>query len=116
MPALGTTPRRGIRWRSAVGTVVVVMVLFIIFVFSVRWFRARPAKNDAVAPSIADVLTPDPISRSVIQNAIDTHSRLATLYRQGTDEIVGEATRGEKDGGYYVELKANVPEIDREKT
>ncbi len=99
---------------SAIGTVLAIIVLFVIFVFAVRWFRAEPSQEEATVDSIADVLTPDPISRSVIQSAIDTQSRSATLYWQGTGEVVGEATRGEKDSAFYVELQTRLPEIDRE--
>ncbi len=109
--------RKWIRIGSAIGTGVAVVALFLVFVFAVRWFRADTSEQDnPKIDSIADVLTPDPISQAVIESAIDTESRIASLYLRGTGEMIGEAKRGEKDGVFYVELKTRLPEIDREKT
>lgn len=91
----------------------VVIVLFIVFVFSIRWFRTDSSQGIETVPSIANVLTPDPISQAVIENSIDTQSRVAALYWQATGKMVGEARRGEKDGGFYFELETRLPEIDR---
>jgi hypothetical protein len=92
----------------------VVLLLFVVFVFAVRWFRSDAPSEESVVPSIADVLKPDPISQAVIDSSIDTDSREATLVWLATGERVGTATRGEKDGRFYVELKTSLPEIDRE--
>lgn len=105
---------RARRWGSAVGTVVAVVVLFLVFVVSVKWFRSDPVVEEATVASIADVLKPDPISQAVIDGAIDTESREATLYWTSTSERVGAVSRGEKDDRYYVEMKTSLPEIDRE--
>ncbi|MBI4435499.1 hypothetical protein HY630_02410 [Candidatus Uhrbacteria bacterium] len=106
--------KRTHRWESATVTAVCVIVLFIIFVVAVRWFRSEPIAEESVVSSIANVLKPDPISQAVIDGAIDTQSREATLAWVSTGERVGAATRGEKDDRYYFEMKAALPEIDRE--
>lgn len=102
------------RWGSAAGTVAAVVILFLVFVFAVREFRDTEPEEETVVASIADVLKPDPISQAVIDGAIDTESREATLYWTATSERVGSATRGEKDDRYYLELKTSLPQIDRE--
>ena len=102
------------RWGSATVTAVCVIVLFIVFVVAVRWFRSEPIAEESVVSSIANVLKPDPISQAVIDGAIDTQSREATLVWMADGEHVGAATRGEKDDRYYVEMKTFLPEIDRE--
>jgi hypothetical protein len=101
------------RWGSTL-TFGVVAVLFVVFVLAVRWFRSEPVAEESVVSSIADVLKPDPISQAVIDGAIDTQSREATLAWVTTGERVGAAVRGEKDDRYYVEMKTSLPEIDRE--
>ena len=96
---------RAHRWGSTTLTFVIVAVLFVMFVFAVRWFRSEPVLEESVVSSIADVLKPDPISQAVIDGAIDTQSREATLAWVTTGERVGAAVRGEKDDRYYVEIK-----------
>ncbi|MBI5793500.1 hypothetical protein HZA87_00205 [Candidatus Uhrbacteria bacterium] len=110
----GSKERQKIRWGSTIGTSVLVLILFVLFVFAVRWFRAAPVQEPSAVSSIADVFTPDPISQAVIDNAIDTESKTATLKWAATAEAVGEARRGEKDDKFYVEFKLSLPEIDRE--
>lgn len=102
------------RWGSTAGTAVAVLVLFIVFVVAVREFRDKEPEEEAVVSSIADILKPDPISQAVIEGAIDTQSREATLAWLTTGERVGAAVRGEKDDRYYLEMKTTLPEIDRE--
>lgn len=102
------------RWGSTAVTAIVVLVLFIVFILAVRWFRSEPEQEESVVSSIADVLKPDPISQAVIDGAIDTQSRQATLNWVASGERVGAATRGEKDDRYYFEMKTSLPEIDRE--
>lgn len=102
------------RWGSTAVTAVVVLVLFIVFIFAVRWFRSEPVAEESVVSSIANILKPDPISQAVIDGAIDTQSREAALNWVASGERVGAATRGEKDGRYYFEMKTSLPEIDRE--
>ncbi|NQV89832.1 hypothetical protein HQ487_00320 [Candidatus Uhrbacteria bacterium] len=103
-----------VRVSSAVGSVGVVIVLFLVFIIAVKWFRAEPIPEEEVVSSIVDVLKPDPISQAVIDGAIDTVSRDAELYWKSSNARVGSASRGEKDGKYYVEMKMTLPEIDRE--
>lgn len=102
------------RWGSTTLTGAVVLALFIVFIFAVREFREEEPNEESVVTSIADVLKPDPISQAVIDGAIDTQSREATLTWVTSGERVGAATRGEKDDRYYVEMKTSLPEINRE--
>lgn len=104
---------RARRWGSTAITAVAVLALFVVFVLAVRWFRSEPVAEESVVSSIADVLKPDPISQAVIDGAIDTQSREATLNWVASGERVGAATRGEKDDRYYFEMKTSLPEIDR---
>lgn len=99
---------------STAGTVLLVLVLFGVFILSVRWFRSSPAEEDELVSSIVDVMKPDPISQAVIEGAIDTQSREAIMRWMATGDTVGTAVRGEKDDGYYLELTMQLPEIDRE--
>jgi hypothetical protein len=95
-------------------TVIVIVVLFVGFVFAVKWFRSGSQTEEEVVPSVANILTPDPISQAVIDGSIDRESRIAGLYWQANKEIVGEAKRGEKDDKFYLEIDAALPAIDRE--
>lgn len=110
----GSGQRQTIRWGSAIGTGALVLILFVVFVFAVRWFRSAPIEEEQTVSSIADILTPDPISQAVIDSAIDTESRIASLRWVATGEVVGEARRGEKDDKFYIEFISTLPEIDRE--
>lgn len=111
---LKNTQKKSVRWGSAIGSVGAVILLFILFVVAVAWFRSEPVVEEEVVSSIVDVLKPDPISQAVIDGAIDTQSREATLYWKSTGARVGSASRGEKDELYYVEMKMDLPAIDRE--
>src|SRR3989338_10225106 len=102
--------KRNIRWGSSVGTGVIVLSLFLIFVLAVKWFRSEPVEEKMTVPSLVDVLTPDPISEAFINGSIDTESREARLAWVATGESVGTALRGKKDEGYYLELKTVLPE------
>ncbi len=106
--------KKGIRWGSAIGTGLIVIALFLLFVFAVKWFRAEPPAEVTDTDSIVNILTPDPISQAIINGAIDTEAREANLLWVATGEELGEARRGQKDDGYYVEIKTLLPEIDRE--
>jgi len=102
------------RLGSAVGTGAMVVVLFIVFIFAVQWFRApKEELEEVLVSSIVDVLTPDPISEAVLK-AIDTESKEATLHWISTGELLGEAERGVKDDRYYFEAELSLPEIDRD--
>ena len=82
---------------------------------AVKWFRSEPVEEKRTVPSVVDVLTPDPISQTLVNGFIDTQSREARLIWLATGGSIGTALRGDKDGKYYLELKTNLPEIDREK-
>ena len=106
--------KKSFRWGSAIGSVGAVVLLFVLFVVAVTWFRSESIVEEDGVSSIVDILKPDPISQSVIDGAIDTESRDATLYWKSTGERVGMASRGKKDDLYYIEIKLSLPEIDRE--
>jgi len=104
------------RYKSLFGTGAVVVVLIALFVISVAWFRStKSTPQEETVDSIADVLTPTPMSVELIDRAVDKESRYAKLLWLGSGEEVGEARRGKKDDNYYVDVKATLPEIDREK-
>ncbi len=105
------------RWRfkPILGTGAAVILLVILFVVLVAWFRSsKSAPSEEIVDSIADVLTPTPVSVELIERAVDTQSREAILYWLGSGEEIGEARRGEKDGAYYLRVKTSLPAIDRE--
>ncbi len=106
--------KKGIRWGSTIGTTVIVVILFGVFILAVFWFRAEPEVVEEEMDSIVHVLTPDPISQAVLNGAIDTQARDAQLRWVATGELLGNAARGEKDDRYYFEMKMVLPEIDRE--
>lgn len=111
----GRTTSGGIkRWFSVAGTGVIVVVLVVIFVIAVFWFRRPKDRVEQRIDSIAEVLRPDPISEAVLKGVLDTESREAKLHLVTSLEEVGEARRGKKDERYFFELKASLPEIDRE--
>jgi hypothetical protein len=101
-------------WWSTVGTVMVVIILFVVFVLAVGWFRAPKDDVRTRVNSIADVMTPDPINESVIAGAIDTEDREALIYPMGSESSIGLAKRGEKNDAYFFEITSSLPEIDRE--
>ncbi len=106
--------RPRLKWESAVGTGLVVLILFFVFVVAVKWFRAPKEEVVVSEIDITNVLTPDPVASHVIEKGIDRDSKDANLFWLGTGEQIGEAARGEKDGKYYLEIESPLPEIDRE--
>ncbi|MBI5369757.1 hypothetical protein HZA85_00995 [Candidatus Uhrbacteria bacterium] len=102
------------RVMSGASTGLVVLGLFIIFVIAVLRFRHTPEVTSSVqTPSIAQVFRPDPVSQAVVNDAIDTQSREATL-RLLSGSSVGTVHRGTKDERYFLEITSDLPMIDRE--
>ncbi|MBI4714012.1 hypothetical protein HY771_02395 [Candidatus Uhrbacteria bacterium] len=96
-------------------TGIIVIGLIVLFIASVIWFRQPKDTVEDRIDSIADVLSPDPVSQAVLNGAIDTESKSAQLFLvETTSEEVGQARRGTKDGRYFFETKARLSEIDRE--
>lgn len=102
------------RLGSTAVTGLAVVGLFIVFVFAVLEFRKPNVVPEDRVDSIAEVMTPDPISAAVIAGAIDTESEHATIHPINSLESIGLARRGEKDGAYNIEFTTSLPEIDRE--
>jgi hypothetical protein len=94
-------------------TGIIVSALVILFVVAVIWFRQPKETVDDRIDSIADVLKPDPVSQAVLNGAIDKVTKTTQLFLVATNETVGEARRGEKDGRFFYEMKTKLPEIDR---
>ncbi len=116
-------PKQPLRWKSSLSTGVIVFALFILFIFSVMWFRKPKQKEDPHVRSIANILTADPISEAAFKGAIDTESKTAELFLMNGKTHAGQASRGIKSDGlvfvgderYFFEMKTTLPEIDREK-
>lgn len=89
------------------------ILLFVLFVIAVAWFRKPKEVLDDRIESIAEVLRPDPISQAVLNGAIDTKSKTAFLKLVASGNGVGEAIRGMKNDKPFFEFKAQMPEIDR---
>ncbi len=103
------------RARSPKGlTGIIVLVLFVMFIFLVMWFRQPKDQAENQLDSIAQVLRPDPISQAVLNGAMDTESRTASLFLSANGQSVGEAQRGKQNDQYFFELETSLPEIDRE--
>lgn len=102
------------RWVERVGPISVVVGFVIVFIVSVAWFRQPDPVEETTIDSIASILRPDPISQAILNGAIDVESPSASLKLVSNQKIVGQAHRGIKDGHYFLELSASMPEIDRE--
>jgi len=90
------------------------LLLFFVAVF---WFRATGNKKGETqnVNSTADILTPRSVASSVIEGGIDVNSAVASLIGLNSKQVVGQATRGTKNGTYFFEAKATLLPIDREK-
>lgn len=97
------------------GTLGIVLVLVGLFAYGIWWFRFAPKDESAAAASdsIADVLTPSPVSSAVIA-ATESASNDAILRDAAGGSASGEAERDTDDGQFFFRVKANLPEIDRE--
>ncbi len=102
-------------WGSTLGTGVLVLGLFIVFVIAVGWFRSsKPEPVEKTIDSIAEVMKPDPISQAVINGAIDKESKEARMRLVASQADIGFVKRGTKDDKYFLESELTLPEIDRE--
>lgn len=109
--------RRG----PAIGTIAAtggaVLFLFGLFAYGIWWFRFAP-KDEPVAAepdSIADVLTPSPVSAAVIASTAG-NARDAKLRDVSGGSASGTASRENDDGQFLLKMKASFAEIDREAT
>ncbi|NBS41480.1 hypothetical protein EBS80_02365 [bacterium] len=99
----------------AATTGIAVVALVALFVLGIRWFRAKHDENVAAAApeeTIAAVLTPSPVSASVIAASV-TGSASAKLRDVSGGGSSGTASREEDGGQFFLKLKANLGEIDR---
>ncbi len=110
--------RRPIRVGAMLGTGVIVLGLFGLFVYGIYQFRFAPKDETPTAagvPTVSDVLTPSPVTASAVLAQSAANARVANLRQVQTGTIIGSATRGEKDKHYYLTINTDLPEIDREK-
>src|SRR3989338_1141442 len=105
--------KKGIRWGSSIGTGLIVLFLFIVFVCALIWFRQPKKTVEDRIDSIATVLTPDPISQSILSGIIDTETKVAQIFLLSDSGQIGEAERGMKDDHSFFTIAAQLPEIDR---
>ena len=97
-------------------TWLLVACLGILFIVAVFWFRSTGNKKSetGIVNSIANVFTPRPVDSSIVEGGINLTSKDASLIGVNSKQIVGQATRGTKDGKYFFEGKAILPTINRE--
>lgn len=102
---------------TAVVTAVAALAVVVLFVSGIRWFRARHDESVAAAAAPADavapVLAPSPVSASAIA-ALAKGSASAKLRDVQGGGSSGTASREDDGGQFFLRLKANIPEIDRE--
>lgn len=101
---------------TAVKTIVLVVGLVALFAYGIWWFRfgKGEAPDEVVEPSSqADVMRASPVSTATIAaHASDaTEARLRDV-RGGSAS--GTATRETDDGQFFLKLKADLPEINRD--
>jgi len=111
---MGLKKKQGLALGTKVGTGLVVLGLFVLFVMAVAWFRKPPESVKDPIDSIAEIMKPDPINQAILSGAIDTTSENASIHLMGSQEVQGSVKRGKKDDAYYLEAKMSLPEIDRE--
>lgn len=107
---------RSVPYGTIFGTVGIVAVLVVLFAYGIWWFRFDRDAESAVTESddtIANVLTPSPVSTAALAAARDASNR-ATLHDAAGGSASGEAERDTDGGQFFFRLKANLPEIDRE--
>jgi len=106
-------PKRSWKFSS---TWIPISILALLFIVSVFWFRsgAHKTKIENLVDSTAHVLTPKPVDQAVVTGGIELQSYSASLKGVKSGQVVGQATRGQKDGRYFFETKAALPAIDRE--
>lgn len=107
------SPSKHRSWFSIVGTIGIVVLLFIAFVVAVAWFRASKPKESPLVESISDVLTKEQVSEKLIEQAIDTDSVIASLALVSDGSVLGKAVRSEFGRPYELNMTAVLPEIDR---
>lgn len=101
------------RFGSRIVTITLVLGLCVLFVVLLFWFRRPQPVNQDGIDSIAQILTPDPISQFLVNGAIDTISKTAQLFLVADWTGLGQAERGRKDDRPFFQIKAELPEIDR---
>ena len=100
--------------QSLAWTVLVVFFLIILFVYAVKAFRAPKEPEQHLVGSIENVLTATSGPTAIVAGALDSDSRRAILYHVTSQEDLGTARRGEKDGDYFLDVLSPLPPIDRE--
>lgn len=107
---------RSVRYGALFGTLGIVAALAGLFAYGIWWFRfARDEEEPAAVAtdSIANVLTPSPVSTAALSASVRA-SGSATLRDVRGGSASGEAERDADDGQFSFSIKANLPEIDRD--
>lgn len=102
---------------SILWTIIAVLLLIGIFVYSVYIFR-QPKEETAIeiVEQLDDSLIPDADSALRARRALDLESQSAVLKPVSSRGGSGEVKRGEKDDNYYLEIETDLAgdSIDRE--
>lgn len=93
-----------------------VLALIGLFAYGIWWFRFAPKEEtDTPVDSIANVLTPSPVSSISIASTLSS-GRHAALRDVTGGSSSASVEREDDDGQFFLKMKANLPEIDREKS
>jgi len=93
------------------GTLIIVLLLGVLFVYSVKSFRAAGEK---VNQSVTEVKVTDLTGSSISVQIPENIAKEAILYANTSEGGQGTARRNFRVGRYELSIKASLPEIDRE--
>lgn len=112
----GLHHKRSSRLGTHTLTWVFILFFIVVFIFSVVWFRSSKKKQSETKPdSIANVLTPESVSPSVLDSVSSFENVNASLINVSSKKNVGSAAREFSDGVFHISMKSGLGEIDREK-
>jgi len=103
------------------GTIIVTGLIVVaiagLFALGIWWFRFRPKPStEAVAAdTIKNVMSPTSVSAADLAATTAGTAREAALRDVSGGSASGTATRATADGQFSVDLKASLPDIDRDK-
>ncbi|MFC1787655.1 hypothetical protein ACFLZY_00320 [Patescibacteria group bacterium] len=101
--------------RTVISTLFIVAILLAVFVFAVSWFRApKEETKPELVDDITNVMSLTPSPLVLPREAVIRESKVATLINLRDSSANSQAKRGIKDERYYLEVKTDLPQIDRE--